>query len=123
MSYCGTGAVEAFKRAAARARLVLKAGDRVTLGSSCGGGKQTVTFAHFSDHRGMPDPNGRMFSSRSLDDLSPWNIVKVNGKPVSFRDPDGEAAVEQDTRRRGNERQHFHASVVQARRASFRVVG
>lgn len=111
----GPNASAAFARAAERAKKVLIPGDRVTLGSKCTGGCQTVTFAYFSNHLGVPGNNGTTFSSRSLDDLSPWNITKVNGKPVTFRDEPGQIAVDGDIARFGAER-------VQRRRKSFRLL-
>jgi hypothetical protein len=119
----GPMASDAFQRAADRARKVLKPGDRLTLGSSCGGSTQTVTFSHWSDGLGLPDPNSDTFSSRTLDDLSPWNITKVNGKAVTFRDPAGIAVVQADNARFEQERALLHAAQVQRRRRLMRIVG
>lgn len=118
----GPAASAAFQRAADRARLVLKPGDRITLGSSCGGGRQTVTFSHWSDGWGLPKADGKSFSSRTLDDLSPWNIVKVNGEAISFRDAEGVAMVEANNKRFDQESELAHAARVQQRRRSMRAV-
>lgn len=109
MSVFGPNARAAFDRATERAKAVLKAGDRVRVDGA------TVTFAYWSGAWGLPDPEGRAFSSRSKDDLSAWNIVAINGHPVSFRDDRGQRAVDDDLRM-------FRAVKVQKRRAAFRIV-
>ena len=103
----------AFKRAAERAKATLRPGDRIAL-YGCGGGCSTVTFRCWTDGWGNPDPDSDSFSSISLDDLSPWNIVKVNGALVSFRDAAGEQAVTADNALRC-------ATSVQRRRGMMRL--
>ena len=110
----GPNASAAFARASERARAVLKPGDRVTLGSSCGSGVTTVTFANWG-YVGHPVPDHAYFAGRTIDDLHPWNITKVNGQPVNFRDDRGETEV-------GGDRCQFHAERVQRRRRAMRVV-
>lgn len=107
MSVFGPNASAAFVRSAERARLVLKPGDRLSMASACGGRAQTVTFSHWY---------GNTISSRSVDDLSAWNIAKVNGVPTCFQDEHGIAAVKADTDR-------FAAERVQRRRSQFQIVG
>lgn len=117
----GPAASAAFKRSADRAREVLKPGDRVTLGSKCGGGSQTVTFSHWGWLE-LPIPDFSYFSARTIDELHPWNITKVNGQPVSFRDPEGEAFVHANHRQHDEERRLQGAARIQARRRALRVV-
>lgn len=103
----------AFQRCADRAKKVLKPGDRVLVGG-CGGSRSTVTFRAWTNGWGEPDPDSNSFSSISVDDLSPWNITKVNGVATSFRDPEGEEAVARDNAPR-------RAMSVQRRRSMMRL--
>lgn len=66
--------------AAARAREVLKTGDRVTV-DHCPNGRITVTMTGWS---------GDYFTSATHDDLIPGCIVKVNGHPMRFILPEEE---------------------------------
>lgn len=122
MGTFGGRAAAAFQRAADRARQVLEPGDRLLMCSACGGRGQTVTFVGWVDYRGQPDPLGTMFASKTLDDLSPWNIAKRNGVPVSFRDDHGEAAVAADQERFTREAAQNRAIVIQNRRRTIRAV-
>lgn len=67
----------AFKRAADRARAVLQPGDRITF-TSCPGTKRWGIFEGWERD---------WIRTRTLDDVSASTISKVNGRPVSFRDP------------------------------------
>jgi len=110
----GANASAAFARASERARAVLKPGDRVTLSSSCGSGVTTVTFANWG-HVGHPVPGHAYFAGRTVDDLHPWNITKVNGQPVSFRDDRGQREV-------SSNQAQFRAERVQRRRRAMRII-
>lgn len=66
-----------YKRAADRARAVLKYGDRITV-TSCPGSKRWAIFDHW---------DGQWVCSKTRDDFSAFNISKINGVPVNFRDP------------------------------------
>lgn len=71
------------QRAAERARAVLKPGDRLLV-KTCGNSRGTsVTMKGWSPY--FPD----FIASRTMDEdeLHPINVLKVNGKPVSFADP------------------------------------
>lgn len=68
-----------YRRTVDRAKAALKPGDRVRL-LICGGGEATYTFECW-------DGDGGCFQSRSgISDLHPYNVVRVNGEPTSFRD-------------------------------------
>lgn len=109
MSVFGPNASAAFSRSVDRARKVLKSGDRVRVD------KTTVTFAHWGWLE-QPDATCDYFAGRSVDELHPYNITAVNGRPVSFRDPRGEAEVAADI-------SMFRAVKVQRRRQAFRLIG
>jgi hypothetical protein len=115
VSHCSGGAVDAFHRAAERARPILKAGDRVFI-DGCGGARSTVTFIEWVNYKGEPDLGGDLFRSASCDELHPWNIHKVNKVPMTFRDEDGEklVALGQGERR---------ALAAQRNRKGFHVIG
>lgn len=68
-----------YARSVARARAVLKRGDRVRL-SICGGGQATYTFEAWDG------PHGAFVSRSGITDLHPYNIVRLNRLPISFRD-------------------------------------
>lgn len=104
----GPNASAAFARASERARKVLKAGDRVRIDGS------TVTFMHWG-WRDRPEATCNYFAAKTVDELHPWNITKVNGQTVSFRDERGETEVGLDKKRFGAER-------VQRLRGSIRLV-
>lgn len=63
-------------RAVERARRVLKAGDRIGA-TECCDHKFTVTMTGW---------DGPWICSATRDDISAFNIYKVNGVPTSFRD-------------------------------------
>lgn len=84
---CSDERVAALRRAEERARAALKPGDRLYV-ERCGGIRATVKFVGFCDYLGRPDPQGRCIQSKTLDDLHAWNVLRVNGVPMSFRDPD-----------------------------------
>lgn len=68
-----------YKRAVARAKAVLKRGDRVRV-STCGGAA-TYTFWEWDEFH--PD----FFLSKSgIDELHPYNITRLGGRPFTFRD-------------------------------------
>lgn len=75
---------EAYRQAAARAKTILKPGDRVRV-QSCAG-IQTYTF------KGWTGPRDEWLDTASGYDLHPFNISKVNGQAVSFRDHAAQAA-------------------------------
>lgn len=120
MSAFGQQATAAFDRATERARAILKPGDRLLI-ANCGG-RSTVTFVGWVDHRGVPDPVGRCIASKTLDDLLAWNVSKVNGQPANFRDPIGVAAVDADVAGIDAERAHRRAIAIQQTRNGFRLV-
>lgn len=64
-------------RAIARARNVLKEGDRVAF-TSCPGTPRTATFLGWA---------GNWICSKSRSDIAASSIFKINGSPVSFKDP------------------------------------
>lgn len=75
-----------YQRSADRAKAVLKQGDKVRMiGHGAGGsGRVSYLFDHWDEH----SPSGEYFVSKSgIDELHPYNIERVNGVPVSFRDP------------------------------------
>lgn len=76
-------------RAADRARAALQHGDRIRV-TRCGGGSPTFTFVGFDeDTPGVRDGSLKpywMVSKSGLNDLSPFCVIAVNGKPTSFRD-------------------------------------
>lgn len=74
----------AYKRAVERAKGRLVSGDRIYV-SYDGGGQATFTFL------GWTGPNNEWLDTASGYDLHPYNISKVNGTSVSFRD-EAEAA-------------------------------
>lgn len=65
------------RRAVERARQTLKPGDRLTV-TRCGGLTVTVTFERW---------DGGWICSKTLADIAPSHIIKLNGTPVSFEDP------------------------------------
>lgn len=73
-------------RTAERARVVLKPGDRIRV-TRCGGSAPTFTFEGWSPWL-LPEMAGppRWMRSKSVDDLSPFCVIAVNGVPTSFRD-------------------------------------
>jgi hypothetical protein len=68
-----------YARAVARAKQVLHRGDKVRL-ITHGGGQATYRMTGW----GGPDEN--WIVSASTDELHPYNVVRVNGARVSFRD-------------------------------------
>ena len=71
---------EHYARSVARAKAVLKPGDRVRL-RICGGGQATYIFDHWGEGAG-----GWFVSRSGTDDLHPYNVTRVNGVATSFRD-------------------------------------
>lgn len=70
-------------RATARARLVLKPGDRITF-TSCPGTKRWGVFQGFDVGR-----HSSWIRIATRDDVCAINISKVNGKAVDFSDAGG----------------------------------
>ncbi|WP_269220869.1 hypothetical protein [Brevundimonas vesicularis] len=66
-------------RAVERAKAVLQPGDKIGL-TICGGGRAYYRMV------GWGGLNGAYIESRTSDELSPYNIVALNGVPTSFRD-------------------------------------
>lgn len=66
---------ERFLRAAARAKKVLRPGDRLRL-TKCPGTKRTITFA------GWDGP--WIVSKSGIDDNAPSSVDMLNGQPVDF---------------------------------------
>jgi len=70
--------LDEIRRATARAKAVLKPGDRICT-RRCGGGLHTYTFAGW---------DGDWITTKGgTDDISARNIVKLNGEAVRFGDP------------------------------------
>ncbi|UTC28316.1 hypothetical protein GURKE_02850 [Brevundimonas phage vB_BpoS-Gurke] len=66
-----------YARSVTRAKALLRRGDKVRL-TICGGGQATYVFA---------DWDGEWMVSKSgVNELHPYNVVRLNGKPLSFRD-------------------------------------
>ncbi|USN14863.1 hypothetical protein PAPPERLAPAPP_04940 [Brevundimonas phage vB_BpoS-Papperlapapp] len=83
--------VDHYGRAAERAKPVLKRGDKVYMiaHGADGNGFATYTFDHWDEH----SPGGDFFVSKSgIDELHPFNIARLNGATISFRD-EGHVAV------------------------------
>lgn len=77
--------VDHYKRASERAKPVLNPGDKVYMIShgADGNGRATYVFDRWDDQ----SPGGDFFVSRSgIDELHPFNIERINGAPVNFRD-------------------------------------
>jgi len=73
------------RRAEERARAVLKPGDIICV-TVCMGLKRRYVFDGW---------DGRWLVSRSgINDIHAFNVYKLNGKPISFRDPLQTAAAE-----------------------------
>lgn len=84
--------VDHYARAAERAKPVLKRGDKVYMIShgADGNGRATYVFERWDER----SPGGNFFISKSgIGELHPFNIERLNGAPVSFRD---EVHVEAD---------------------------
>lgn len=73
------------RRAAERARATLKPGDRIRV-TRCGGASPTFTFVGWAPLLAGDGPSRWMESAGGSDDLSPFSVLAVNGKPTSFRD-------------------------------------
>ncbi len=73
------------RRAAVRARAVLKPGDKLLVTRCCNARGVTVRFVGW---------DGDWILTPTLSDVSSRCILKVNGKPVSFCDPTGFGAKE-----------------------------
>lgn len=73
-----------YRAAAARARPVLRRGDRVRMIAHGSDRAVTYTFEAWDE----TSPSGQFFISRSgVDELHPFNITAVNGQPMTFRNP------------------------------------
>lgn len=64
------------RRATERAKLVLKPGDRITF-TRCPGTKRWGIFVGW---------DGAWIETKTLCDVAAYNISKINGVPVTFRD-------------------------------------
>lgn len=73
-------------RARARAFKFLKPGD-VVVATGCGGIRRRVTFLFWE---------GYWICGKTVNDVSPLSVYRVNGKPVSFRDEGGLPFNEED---------------------------
>ncbi len=73
-----------------------------------------MTFANWG-YVGHSVPDHTYFAGRTVDDLHPWNITKVNGQPVNFRDDRGQREV-------SSNQAQFRAERVQRRRRAMRIV-
>ncbi len=68
---------QAAKRATDRARGILKPGDQLYF-TRCGGLRSRAIMTGW---------DGDWICSKNLSDIHAHHILRVNGKPVSFRDP------------------------------------
>lgn len=75
----------AYRNAAARAKEVLKKGDRV--GMIAHGSDRIVTYTFAGWDRTSPGEDF-FVSQTGLEELHPFNIVRLNGRAVSFRNPE-----------------------------------
>ncbi|USN15426.1 hypothetical protein KIKIMORA_02800 [Brevundimonas phage vB_BpoS-Kikimora] len=66
-----------YGRSVTRAKALLRRGDKVRL-TICGGGEATYVFDCWDGEW--------MISKSGIDELHPYNVVRLNGKPLSFRD-------------------------------------
>lgn len=75
--------IAASRRATARARAVLKPGDKIRV-TGCGGTVATCRFVMFGVRSdGTP---ADWIHSRTRDDIHASHIIRLNGVPTSFRD-------------------------------------
>lgn len=74
-------------RATARAKAVVKVGDRISATFDAGV-KKTFRFKHWE--------NGHWLCGRLISDCHAFHIYQINGQPVSFRDPIDKLALRRE---------------------------
>lgn len=80
--------IRASQLAWGRARQILEPGDRLYI-ERCAGIRCTVTFDGF-----CCPPAHHWIRSKTLDDISARHILRLNGQPRTFREPEADPAVE-----------------------------
>lgn len=89
-----------YARCVARAKSLLRRGDKVRL-SICGGGQATYVFECWDGEW--------MLSKSGVNELHPYNVVRLNGKAISFRDDGHRDVAALILERRKSEAAHVEA--------------